>query len=247
MIQEMPKAVSALAAYEGRDNQDEAFAAKVARAEEDALLAGEEVRSDFQLLRGLSLVSVWSTLENLVKSLVVAWAIHDKKWLRSDALKNVKLPMSDFLSMSPNERAWYLADHLDQVKSASLRQGVNRFESLLEVIGLSGSVTKEVADTLFELHQLRNLLVHRGGVIDRRFKTAFPKMKCKLGEPVQLSQRQVSQIHAVAIRYLTEIICRIGDTEGMNLREPASLAGERKAHSGRFTQLAGEGPKEISA
>jgi uncharacterized protein YutE (UPF0331/DUF86 family) len=46
--------------------------------------------------------------------------------------------------------------------------GCGRFESLLDTIGLGGSVEETVKRLFLELSQVRNIVVHKAGKADKR-------------------------------------------------------------------------------
>lgn len=52
--------------------------------------------------------------------------------------------------------------------------GVARFETLLALVELSGAIDEEHRKGLFELQQVRNVIVHRAGIVDRRLREQCP-------------------------------------------------------------------------
>ena len=64
---------------------------------------------------------------------------------------------------------------LERNLKANERFGVNRIEVLLSVMGLPGQeIPEEVKRNIFEMQQVRNTIVHRGSIADKRLVEACP-------------------------------------------------------------------------
>lgn len=94
-----------------------------------------------------------------------------------------------------------LAELLEREVGAPLKVGVDRFEELLKCIGLSGSVPDGVGRTIFEMGQVRNVLVHRGGIVDRRFVSACPWLGLNPGDKVSVDRESLSRFASAALDY----------------------------------------------
>lgn len=188
-------------------------------------LAKGEMDRDFYNLRSLAIIGTWSILENLVKDLVTAWIKHDRSVFKRDAFKKVSIPLPEYMSTSPAERASLIADLVEQRLSSSLRVGVGRFNSLLDAIGLHAALSNENEKSLLEMQQVRNVIAHRGGMIDRRLKAACPWVKQKIGQKVSISSDDYSRYWRAVHEFVLQILYSIGDSEGTDLRvEPTTLS-----------------------
>lgn len=210
----LPRLTRAIARVEGRaEDADELKA-----VEEQAELAKTEVEDDFPVLHSLATGAIWSWLEHLVKGLLVERLVHDRKALQLPAFQRIKVRLSDYVSLNRREQAAYLVELLEQETASPLKRGANRFESLLEPFGLSGSVDEQVTKTLFELQQVRNAIAHQNGRCDRRLKTSCPWLKLKIGEPIKVSGQQLKNYANATAEYALGVLYRIGDGHGVNLR-----------------------------
>lgn len=128
--------------------------------------------------------------------------------------------------MSKREQAAYLVELLGQETASSLKRGVNRFDVLLDPFGLAGSTKDKAAEHLFELQQIRNAVAHQNGRCDRRLKANCPWLKLKLHSPIRISAQQIGSYFEATGEYTLELLYRIGDQYGADLRATADGAGQ---------------------
>jgi hypothetical protein len=70
---------------------------------------------------------------------------------------------------------------LQEKTRAALKPGVGRIEPLLDAVSLGGAVPDSVRRVVLELSQVRNLVVHKNGVVDRRFVDQCPWVRADVG------------------------------------------------------------------
>lgn len=210
----MPRLKKALAAVQGKV-QDEIEAQRV---EKEAELAESEVENGFPVLHTLAVVAVWSWLEHTIKGLLVEYISRNRKALKSGAFPKLKIKLGDYVALTKREQASYIVDLLEQETSSSLKQGINRFEVLLESLDLTGSTPDSTARQLYELQQVRNSIVHQNGRCDRRLRTSCPWLKLKLGSQITVGTAQLELYAAAVSDYALEVLYRIGDGHGVDLR-----------------------------
>jgi hypothetical protein len=210
----LPTLSRALSKYEGRTED----AQKAKAMEEQAALAKSEVDGDYPALHSFAVVAIWSWLEHLVKGLLVEHLVHDRKTLQFPAFQKIKVRLGDYVSLTKREQASYLVELLERETASSLKSGVNRFESLLDPLNLSGEFDESSSKIIFELQQIRNAIAHQNGRSDRRLKSNCLWLKLRIGEPIAVSSSQLTSYSDVAARYALEIFYRIGDAHGINLR-----------------------------
>ncbi|MDH7452068.1 hypothetical protein QF205_03105 [Luteimonas composti] len=211
-----PRLMKAVARATGKQAPDQE---RLRLAEEDASLSESEIRDDFPVLHSLVVVGLWSWLEHLVKEVAINWVRHRPSVLLNPPFNRVRLQATEVASLTRAEQAALIVDLLEQETSSSSRQGVGRFESLLSPMGLSGPVPEDTSKAIFELQQARNVIAHRNGRCDRRFKAACPCLKVKLGAPLRVGTEQVSIYAANSVNYGLELLYRIGDAHELDLRE----------------------------
>ncbi|MCI0615105.1 hypothetical protein L0244_19105 [bacterium] len=112
------------------------------------------------------------------------------------------------MQVPEDERNEYILDLLHKELGTKLKVGVGRFESLLHAIGLGGGVHDLVRDSLFELAQVRNALIHRGGFADRKLIENCPWLNLNIGDPIRLTMEQFQRYSLSATWYMVEILMR---------------------------------------
>src|SRR5688572_28403932 len=110
-----------------------------------------------------SAVSLWGSLELLIRDLWLDGFRTNQTCSKKRPLRSLRITLGVYEGVAPEDRANYLLDILEREVAAVLKPGVGRFEVLLESFGLSGAVPESVRRCLFELSQVRNVLVHRRG------------------------------------------------------------------------------------
>lgn len=210
----LPRLSKAVARVSGQEDDADALR----NIETNAALAESEVVSDFPVLHSLATVGLWSWLEHLVKGLVIEWLVHDRKALHAPAFQRIKVKVGDFQPLNRREKAAFLLDMLEQDTASGLKRGVNRFESLLEPLGLDGRASETTAKWIFELQQVRNSIAHQNGKCDRRLKASCPWLKLKIGQPLTISKHQLQSYSSATVDYALGILYRIGDRHGVELR-----------------------------
>jgi hypothetical protein len=214
----MPRLKKALAAVQGKV-QDEVEAQRV---EKDAQLAQSEVENGFPVLHTFAVVALWSWLEHTIKGILVEHISRNPRTLKSGAFPKLKIKLGDYVALTKREQASYIVDLLEQETSSPLKQGINRFEILLDPLGLAGATPDNVTRQIYELQQVRNVIVHQNGRCDRRLRASCPWLKVKLGNQVTVSAPQLD-LYAVAVSdYALEVLYRIGDSHGVDLRPSAA-------------------------
>jgi hypothetical protein len=147
----------------------------------------------------------------------------------SDKLKNLKVSFSEFEDLEDEGiRMRYIIGLLENSLGSSLKSGVGRFESLLDCIGLGGGVSGDIRDTILEVANVRNVLVHRLGVADRKFAESCPNHPADEGDPVGVDHPTYNRYAKALYSYAREIRRRV-------LKAHADLTAERATPKTRAT------------
>lgn len=149
---------------------------------------------------------------------------HNRKALEAPAFHKIRIRLGDYVALSKREQIAHIVELLAQDSSSVAKHGVNRFEALLDPLGLSGEIPKDVARTLFELQQVRNVIAHKNGRCDRRLRASCPWLKVKIGSNVSIGPGRLNAYGSAAREYVLEVLYRIGDMHGMSIR-PTSGGG----------------------
>lgn len=210
VLRGMPKAIKALAAAEGTEDEV-ATAKKLARAESEAGLAATEVEKDFPVLHGLAVVALWSWLEHFVKGFLALWLMNRREAVNVAAVQRLRVRLGDYLQLDKDEQAHFLVELLEQDLTSSLKRGSARFESLLEPFELTFPLPDGCGKLLFELQQVRNAMAHRNGRADRRLLGEVPWLNLRVNEPVRVSSAMLGAYSGAASEFLLGLLYRVGD------------------------------------
>lgn len=195
-------------AHEEDESLKKAKLDELETAQKNAEITKKEIDEDFPILNGLAIIGIWAQLEVAVRDFVGAWILHNKSVLKQDAFQRLRVRVGEYDPLSRREKAQYLVQSLERDTASALKQGVGRFESLLEAIGLSGEVPEKLRKKMFELNKVRNLIAHTSGVVDSDFKASCPWFHGKIGERHRVSSNELTRYHMASIFYAMLIVVR---------------------------------------
>jgi hypothetical protein len=170
-----------------------------------------QARDGFPMLFEQAMVSLWGALECLIRDFLVNWLANDSTAMHIDAVRNIKISLADYEGLSEEDRYYYIVEMLEQHIKAPLKQGVTRFENVLGIFDLSGPVDEEVRKTLFELCNVRNVLVHKRGIADKRLVDACPWLGLDLGDKVVVTDDMFVKYFGVVTKYVMILANRVRD------------------------------------
>jgi hypothetical protein len=203
--------VEALANYEAgqEPESDPAERSKtVENAKRMAEWAQEEIDRDFPQLHGQSLVTLWGLLETAIVDYVVARVLAEPKLLRGAVFERVKVPVASYEELNREDFVRTVLDQAEMGERIRYKGGIGRFEGLLGLVELSGVVEDDVCRTLFEFQQVRNVLVHRAGIVDRRFEMACPGFGAKAGDRIRIGRHEYERYVKALDEYAATIVNR---------------------------------------
>ena len=109
-----------------------------------AVLAHEEWNSGFPLLHAHTSVGLWGAFESTVEDLIVDILVNEPDLLSGEAFSKVRIPIAEFEKLDKEERMRFLLAEI--AKSIPKKNGVDKYEVLLETIGLDGEIPSEVKE-----------------------------------------------------------------------------------------------------
>lgn len=193
-------------------------------AKKEADLAREEKRRGYPILHQHSTVALWGALEAFVQNFLVSWFTNRPETLHLHKIRRIKIRLGDYERLSAEERCEFLIGELERDLGAPLKQGANRFEALFDVIGLSGEIEGSVQKDLLELSQVRNVIVHRQGVVDRKFVETCRWVGLKPGDELLVTQGSYERYVDAVISYALLLDARVkryfGPEEGPRFAAP---------------------------
>lgn len=149
-----------------------------------------------------AIIMLWSGLETAIEDFLVAWYQQYPMSLDVKRGEQIRIAISEVDKMNVEERAIYVIHQLKLRLSPDEKASIERFENLLKAFGLSSPYEAAIRNTLWELGHLRNILVHRGGIADRRFVETVKPSGLREGDLVPLSQEQYLRYFVAAFDYL---------------------------------------------
>jgi hypothetical protein len=193
------------------DDAGPAYKRRLPAAEADAALAAREIEAGFPLLFSIAAVAEWSLLEELVRSVVKAWLRNSEDISRIEPIAKLKVRLGEYQRLSPDDRFGYIVELLEAETAAGVRNGIDRFESVLKPIGLGGMVPSQLRRDMFEFGQVRNAIVHRGSTTDRQLSEACPWLNLVPGQELEISQQHFGRYLTAAHQYAIVLLCRLGE------------------------------------
>jgi hypothetical protein len=208
LLRGIPKTIEVLRDTADEDEKDGYGEERLETARQEATLAQSEVDNGFPILHAQIIIALWSALESLVRTFLAAWLTNIADVKSCDELKKVKVKLGDYESLVGDDRNFYILDLLEDSMGTRRNPGIGRFEALLNAFGLSSNVEDEISKVLFELYHVRNVLVHRNAIADRKIVASCPWLNLSVGQTVTIAhQAYVSYYHAID-EYVLELIQR---------------------------------------
>ncbi|MBA7590488.1 hypothetical protein ES708_32610 [subsurface metagenome] len=209
-IRGIPKIIKVLAEVESETGKlDDEDTKRLKLAKEEADLAQREVDKGFPLLHAQALISLWGILESLVHTFLANWLTHESTAKEIEVVKRIKVKLAEFEVMDSQERNYYIVQTLEQQLAASYKKGILRFETLLDIFGFGGGIDNQVKRDILELQQIRHVLVHRHGVIDKKLKEACPWLHLKVGNKIRVTQKDMRRYSLAVDKYVAELVRRV--------------------------------------
>jgi hypothetical protein len=222
MITMVPNALSVLGERpysENRPDDPETrkqdFQKALEAAESAARFAEREGKQGFPLLHAHSLVGAWSALESAIEDAIVGMLMNEPDLLWNETLSKIRIPLAEFEALDKEERMRYLLEELERTHGLRRRQGVDGFEDLLGHVNLSGAVEPDIKKAIWELSNLRNVIVHRGSMADRRLVQGCPWMGLRVGDKVTVTHEALGRYFAALHQYLIVILHRLRAKYGL--------------------------------
>ena len=199
-----------------RSNEDR-DAALIRAAKLEDFAQSQQARG-FPYLYELAAIKLWSLLESAVED-VVSEEIRLQPRSRLPDLTRIKGSLVEFMDATPDEQVDFLIEKLKESMDTPFKKGCGRFESLLNAVKLGGSVDDAPRKALFELCEVRNVLVHRNARADRRFREACPWFGATPEVPIQLNHNHFTMYGLAVVWYLLEIARRLGLRKDLSIEQ----------------------------
>lgn len=170
--------------------------------------AEKQIQDGLPLLHSQMAIGIWSVLEAAIDDFVVAWMTNVSASLASEELAKIKVPAALFEEMDRPARMQFLLEEFKRNLRTDSKVGIERFESLLKPLGLSGPVEDSVRRDIFELSQVRNAILHRASRADQRLVEACPWLALRPGDKVVIAGPDSDRFARSVTDYLKSVIER---------------------------------------
>jgi hypothetical protein len=210
-ISRQPAAMLAVDNWERVTEKYDEEKAKIRR--EQAQLAAAsvtpEVHAGFPLLHAHATVSSWSMLESCVESVILEWLLANPRALQTDSVSKIKIELGQYEGLDPDQRMRYIIDEIKRSTKADLKIGAGRFEAILDALEIKTSISQDLKKKLMELSQIRNILVHKAGIADRRLVESCPWLRFEIGQRVRVDYPMYKEIEAAVPEYVGTVVRRL--------------------------------------
>jgi hypothetical protein len=190
------------------DQADLKESRKLAAASKKQLTAG------MPLLHGLAVAWVWTSLETFVEEMAVELLRNRPEVANRDGLRDLKLPLSAAVSGDPEQLARAIYEELELKRGLAFKSGLTRFEGMFSALGVGGAVAEGVGKLVWELGQVRNVILHRGGVVDEQFASACPWTGMVSGQQLVVTRNRCLEYVLATTHYSNIIRSRLSLTFG---------------------------------
>lgn len=177
---------------------------------QEAELAERELDHNFPLLHSQGVIALWATLEAMHHNLLANWLMHVKGARELAEVRAIHIPAALERPVEEQDRWLYVVGKLEHRAGARQMEGVSRFEVLLDLFGLEGAVETRLRRDLLELQQIRDALVHRRGLADRKLLEICPWLEYPITSRINIHRDDFERYFASVADYITNLIYRVG-------------------------------------
>ncbi len=204
-IQARPTVIEILGSKWSNEEKEQ----ELAKAENNSRIAKTEDDAGHPLLHAQAVVLLWGGLEALLLDFLALWLINKPETRTLEPVKTLKIGFGEFEILPDDDRAAYLLERLEDKLGTRRSGGVERFEALFRIFGMTSKLPDGIVRELLELSAVRNLLVHRGGIVDSRFRNQCPWTAWELGSPLVVSHEDYHRYFDAVDLYVFEVTQRL--------------------------------------
>ncbi|GAC1450298.1 MAG: hypothetical protein NVSMB9_34640 [Isosphaeraceae bacterium] len=193
-----------------------------------------ELKCGNPFLYGLTLIRMWGVAEAKVDDIAIEVLRAFPKILNRGEFTKLAGNLVEFSVMSKVQRVRHLYGLYKQKLEVAKKNGVGRFEAILDGMGLGGGVDEEVRRLFMEMSELRHNLVHRMAVADRKLVDRCPWLDLKEGQAYGITLEVINAYAHCLQFYVMEIDRRLH--VHLDEPQPKSAVESRKFHLSRLKQ-----------
>jgi hypothetical protein len=155
----------------------------------------------------------------MLRDVVVSRLKNDPKAFEAEAVGRLRIRLGEYEQLAQEDRCHYVAASLEADIAAGMRNGIERFEVMLQPFALDGQVPARLRRDMFEFGQIRNAIVHRGWKTDRQLSEACPWLRLIVGQELRLGRNHFERYMRASHSYVVLLICRVGQQFGQDMEE----------------------------
>lgn len=171
-------------------------------AENMSRLAKEEVDNGFARIYNQVAVGLWATLEATMVNVAAGWIYNNKKSKEIESIAKLKIRMCEYEGLTEMGRCEYIVEQLERDIGGAQKLGVSRFETLLGNFYKTESVPAQIKKYLYELSQVRNVILHRAGIADESIIKACPWLGLRNGQKIVVTKKMMHRYFNSAMLYM---------------------------------------------
>jgi hypothetical protein len=174
-------------------------------------IAKQSLKESHHMLYEQAIITQYAYLEAGLRDLIKNIFIHEPSLFKDAEVGKLKV---EYLTYRRHQKAGdeVLASYFMKQLEDSLPRtpyGVDKFESMLKLVGLNGAVSSEVSKLIFEQAQIRNILLHKKGVVDQLFNERCGNLGYKVGDRIKLTLDQVKAYIGADMTYISTVSERV--------------------------------------
>lgn len=174
-------------------------------------IADKEIGDAFITSYSEAIVTIYSIVEaavsnvaRLIFPLVPEVAEHDK-------FKKASIPFAKIIGMDTENIYEYFYELYEREVTQGGKYGYNRFDAILKPLNIetSGKLKNNQANDIFELAQVRNVVVHKLGIADKKFIEIFPNFGIQSGSRIVIKQEQFKKYYMACRDFVLAIVTSV--------------------------------------
>ena len=179
---------------------------QISQVREIEKIALDQVQTDFPLIHSAATVLLWGALEAAVRDFLVRWLVRYPAARKAPDLARIRVQIGDYEILEGESRMRYLLTLLEREIGATLKPGAGRFDSLLKPFNIDPRLDDKLRRDLNEMAAVRNVIVHRAGIVDDRLLKLCPWLTYKLNDPVRVRRTDVIRYLDASSNYAASLI-----------------------------------------
>jgi len=187
--------------------------------EQKGLKAQKILDNKFPIIISQAVITLWTLIESTFRDFFASWLINIPQARQSAAIRKLKFSLGEYESFTDAEKYYYILDALEDSLGTKRCPGIARFEALFDLYNLSSKIEDKVKKVLFELSQVRNVLVHRHGIVDSKIIGNCPWLNLALNEKLIIKEETYKKYNMVASYYILECGNRVRKYFGLDRYE----------------------------